>query len=172
MAGNKYMDVQSRIQRHLSRYYFNVFLDCTVSLWPLTSLSHKFLWSRTLEHPMLSTPWEKQNSRSVPRPTDLQDSSGWFLKGKLWLSPSDEKSNFRSIPLLFVILCFPVYSSLGRNSDSLRARPSGERILLGGEIFRTRLDWHWGPPSLLCNGYRFIPGGKAAGAWRWPHTTI
>ena len=34
----------------------------------------------------------------------------------------------------------------------------------GGEIFRTRPDRSWGPPSLLYNGYRAIPGGKAAGA--------
>ena len=25
----------------------------------------------------------------------------------------------------------------------------------------------WVPPSLLYNGYRVFPGGKAAGAWRW-----
>jgi hypothetical protein len=30
----------------------------------------------------------------------------------------------------------------------------------GGEIFRTRPDQPWGPPSLLYNGYRFLPGGK------------
>jgi hypothetical protein len=24
----------------------------------------------------------------------------------------------------------------------------------GGEIFRTRQDWPWGPPRLLCNSYR------------------
>ena len=40
----------------------------------------------------------------------------------------------------------------------------------GGEIFRTRPDRLWGPPSLLHNGYRDFPGGKAAGAWRWPPT--
>jgi hypothetical protein len=39
-----------------------------------------------------------------------------------------------------------------------------------GEIFRTRPDRPWGPPSLLYNGYRVFPGGKAAGAWRWPPT--
>jgi hypothetical protein len=33
------------------------------------------------------------------------------------------------------------------------------------EIFRTRQDRPWGPPSLLYNGYRVFPGGKAAGAW-------
>jgi len=30
----------------------------------------------------------------------------------------------------------------------------------GGEIFRTCPDRPWGPPSLLCNGYRVFPGGK------------
>jgi hypothetical protein len=40
-----------------------------------------------------------------------------------------------------------------------------------GEIFRTRPDRPWGPPSLLYNAYRVFPGGKTAGAWRWPPTT-
>jgi hypothetical protein len=35
----------------------------------------------------------------------------------------------------------------------------------GGEIFITRPDRPWGLPSLLYNGYRVIPGDKAAGAW-------
>ena len=40
----------------------------------------------------------------------------------------------------------------------------------GGEIFYTRPDRPWGPASLLYNGYRVFPGGKAAGAWRLPPT--
>ena len=36
----------------------------------------------------------------------------------------------------------------------------------GGEIFRTRPDRPWDPPSLLHNGYRVFPGGKVAGVWR------
>jgi hypothetical protein len=36
---------------------------------------------------------------------------------------------------------------------------------VGGEIFRTRADRPWGPPSLLYNECRVFPGGKAAGAW-------
>jgi len=28
-----------------------------------------------------------------------------------------------------------------------------------------------GTPSLLCNEYRVFPGGKVAGAWRWPPTS-
>jgi len=35
-----------------------------------------------------------------------------------------------------------------------------------GEIFRTRPDRLWGPPSLLYNGYRVFPRGKADGACR------
>jgi hypothetical protein len=40
-----------------------------------------------------------------------------------------------------------------------------------GEIFRTRPDRPWGPPTLLYNGHRVsFPGCKAARAWRWPPT--
>jgi hypothetical protein len=47
---------------------------------------------------------------------------------------------------------------------------SGDRIPVGGEIFRTRPDRPWGPPSLLYKGYRVFPGGKAARAWCWSPT--
>jgi len=38
----------------------------------------------------------------------------------------------------------------------------------GSDIFGTRPDRLWAPPSLLCNGYRVFPGGKATGTWRDP----
>ena len=41
-----------------------------------------------------------------------------------------------------------------------------------GEIFDTCPERPWGSPSFLYNGYRVIPGVKAAGAWRWPPTLI
>ena len=49
-----------------------------------------------------------------------------------------------------------------------RYGPDGPRIesRWGGETSRIRPDRPWGPPSLLYNGYRVFPGGKAAGAWR------
>jgi len=36
-------------------------------------------------------------------------------------------------------------------------------IPVGGEIIRARPDRPWGPPSLLYNGYRILPGGKQPG---------
>jgi hypothetical protein len=36
---------------------------------------------------------------------------------------------------------------------------SGDRIPVGGEIFRTRQDSPWGPPSLVHSGYRFSFSG-------------
>ena len=61
-------------------------------------------------------------------------------------------------------------SSVGMVTE-LRAGRSGDRIPVGGEIFCTRPDQPWGRPSPLYNGYPVFPGGKAAGAWRWPPTT-
>ena len=46
-----------------------------------------------------------------------------------------------------------------RYSDSLRSGGYGDRIPVGGEIFRTCPDRPWGRPNLL---YRIFPGGKAA----------
>jgi len=41
----------------------------------------------------------------------------------------------------------------------------------GGEAFRTRPEWPWGPPS-LDEGYRAsFSGEKAAGTLRWPRTS-
>jgi hypothetical protein len=40
----------------------------------------------------------------------------------------------------------------------------------GDEIFRTRPDRPWAPPSLLYNVYRVFPEGKTAVVWCWPPT--
>jgi len=45
-------------------------------------------------------------------------------------------------------------------SDLLRDGRSGDRIPVGGEIFRTCPDRTCGPPSLLYNGYRVFPWDK------------
>jgi hypothetical protein len=67
-------------------------------------------------------------------------------------------------------------SNVGRDSSVVIALATGWTVRGsnpgGGEILRTRPDRPWGPPSLLYNRYRVIPGDKAAGAWRWPPTPI
>jgi hypothetical protein len=42
----------------------------------------------------------------------------------------------------------------------------GIETRFGIEIFRTRPERPWGPPSLLYNEDRNFPGDRAAGAWR------
>ena len=52
-----------------------------------------------------------------------------------------------------------------RYNGWLRAGRSGHRIPVGGEIFHSRRDQPWGPPSLLYNRYWVFPRGKATRAW-------
>ena len=54
-------------------------------------------------------------------------------------------------------------AEIAQYSDSLRAGRSGDRILVVGQILRTRPDRPWGPPSLLYNRYRVFPGVKRPG---------
>jgi len=42
----------------------------------------------------------------------------------------------------------------------------------GGDIFLTRPDRPWGPPSVLYNGCRVFHEGKSAGSWHWAPTPI
>jgi len=69
-----------------------------------------------------------------------------------------------------VSLRYVLFVYLSRYSDTLRTGRSGDRIPGGGDIFRTRPDRPWGTSSLVYNAYRVFPGGKLAGAWRWPPT--
>ena len=73
--------------------------------------------------------------------------------------------NFREYVKIFILL----HLLLGRNSIfgiATRYGLDGPGIeSRWGRDFRTRTDRPWGPPSLLYNGYRFFPGGKAA--WPW-----
>jgi len=63
-----------------------------------------------------------------------------------------------------------LHSNVGRDSSvglATRYGLDGTGIVSrgGGEIFRTRPDRHWGPLSILHNGYRVFLGGNEAGAW-------
>ena len=52
------------------------------------------------------------------------------------------------------------------NTDKIQRENKRINKSSGGEIFRICPDRPRGPPNLLYNGYRVIPGGKAVGAWR------
>jgi hypothetical protein len=65
---------------------------------------------------------------------------------------------------------YALQNSMGRDSSVGMRFATGWTVRgsnrCGREIFSTCPDRPWGLPSLLYNGYRVIPGGKAAGAWR------
>jgi len=70
---------------------------------------------------------------------------------------------------LCIYTCVYVHFEVRTGQNSER---SGDRIPVGGEIFRTRPDRPSCLPSLLYSRYRVFPGSKSAGAWRWPPTPI
>jgi hypothetical protein len=64
-----------------------------------------------------------------------------------------------------------IFPLCGPYSDSVHAGRYGDRIPVEGEIFLTRRDMPWGPPSLFIKCVPGVfPGGKAAGAWRYVPT--
>jgi len=79
-----------------------------------------------------------------------------FLLGDI--NPDDGSSKI----LLNATTILPGYTiSHSKRHQSLSGSNPGR-----GEIFRTRPDRLRGPPSLINNGLRIFPGGKAAGVWR------
>ena len=94
------------------------------------------------------------------------------LKGKAGRDGHNWTLGIRMVflePMIFPITACMQCSCVGYN-DLLLAERSGDRIPVGGEIFCTRPDGSWRQSSLLYNGYRLFPEGKAAGAWRRPPT--
>jgi hypothetical protein len=101
----------------------------------------------------------------------------WVYTLSRWYMVVSEKRNHQ-IPTNLPVPIAPRYHPSNnkivrrRYSDSLRARRSGDRILVRGNIFRTCPDGAWGPTSLLYNEYLVITRDRTAGAWRWPLTPI
>jgi hypothetical protein len=82
---------------------------------------------------------------------------------------------------LSIILCYENYSviivlrepgSLSRYSNSLRAGRCGDRIPVGAWFSAPVQTGPGAHPASYKMGTGSFPGGKAAGAWRWPPTPI
>ena len=71
------------------------------------------------------------------------------------VKPLTQLQGNRRIPFSFSIVTVKYGTTLIRSWTVRKSNPGW------GEIFLTRLDQTWGPPSFLYNRYRVIPG-----AWR------
>jgi hypothetical protein len=89
-----------------------------------------------------------------------------WLRGKVTHTRILEKNIHKN--LLYLRVCLGAGYSVSIVTDYGLDGPGIESRW--GEIFRTRPDQPWGPPSLLYNGYWVFPRAKAAGAWCWPPT--
>ena len=106
--------------------------------------------------------------------TDLRDThvflparlTAVFILGlkTLLISAVRVKDNgFGVWPLCMVVQWWYMVGSGQRLATGRAVRESNPD---GGEIFQTRPARSWGPPSLLYDGYRVIPGAKVAEAGR------
>jgi hypothetical protein len=68
------------------------------------------------------------------------------------------------IIIIIIVSLGPVAQSVLRFATDWTVRGSNPGG--GGKIFRTLPHRPWGPSSLLYNGYRVLPGGKAVRTWR------
>jgi hypothetical protein len=86
----------------------------------------------------------------------------------LWLATGTELLGTPR-PRRGIILKFILKEVVGRDSSVGTATCyglDGPGIESQWWIFRSHSDRLWGQPSLLYDGYRVFPGGKATGAWR------
>ena len=75
--------------------------------------------------------------------------------------------------IVYIIINSMWASQLSWYNDWLRSGRSGDRIPVGGEIFRTCPDRLWGPLSLLYNGYWVFPGvNNGLGVTLTPHPLL
>ena len=88
-------------------------------------------------------------------------------------SYGDEHLLLPGIELLFLVRPAHNLATLWIKLSRLGTNPYGGGTVwtnpvgsLQRRISRTRPDRPWGPPNLLHNGYRVIPGGSVAWAWR------
>jgi hypothetical protein len=118
------------------------------------------IWARTLENAAVISnftlsifqkfyKWGRQRKKGIK-----ESRNKWKRKKLIWFHSRENKF-------------------LAPHRDSIAAGRSGDRIPVGGEIFRTSPERNWSPLSLPSTPtHPVFPEGKAAGTWRWPPTPI
>jgi hypothetical protein len=108
-------------------------------------------------------------SAMIPRPRMYGSDIYTYSRqhGEFYVGPQGQKT-FSWIPLMVAWIQTGRVSVVGTAT-----RLNGRWIEPGGgEIFRTRPDRPWGPPSLLYNGYRLPPPPPRGYSGQWPSTAI
>jgi hypothetical protein len=77
------------------------------------------------------------------------------------------KNNLFENRYIFIVQCEAFFAAVVTISSQTRRKLLVFLVVYlyqpsGAEIFRTRPDWPWGPPNLLCKMCRVFPGGKTA----------
>jgi len=130
--------------------------------WSLVTVTHRKFGPTHHNSPnslIMTAGLRAQNQIPVAAITSRQDQT---------LIISKKPSNF--IPWIRINKYLPPFADCGPGQELAKGWTVWRSNPGRDEIFRTRPDWSWGPHRLLYNGYRVIPGGKAARAWRWPPT--
>jgi len=85
---------------------------------------------------------------------------------QLILETYSASNKFSTLCMFFKEILIITWSGIAQSVQRLATGWTVRGLKIGGgEIFRTRPDRSWGLPSILHNGYRVFPGGKAAGVW-------
>ena len=127
-----------------------------------TVFHYKYSVSCTESFPMAQCGGESQSRKFLIRDVKI---ILIFLAHFCILMPSNyfiifllKKSRMYIIRATRIYICGPIEYSVQPLAMGWTVRGSNPG---GGEILRTCQNWPWGPPSLLYNGYRVFPEGKA-----------
>jgi len=157
--------------KSVRRYRRKIKINCLPSKYEITRKSEEHLGDKTR--------WRKQYIFLCKRRIPIMFSSFTcltLLESFLRWLPSWHRKNYpQNLRSAFFEIIWHLWQQLELGSSvgivtGYGLDGPGIESRWGDEIFRTRPDRPWDPSSLVYNGYRVFPGGKAAGAWPWPPT--
>ena len=138
-----------------------------------TEAPRRFKWTRPFRRKTNSGFWACAITLQLASTTPYNPEGGYeHYRGNLLLLPGQKRCTVTFISLPKRNLGFHrmepkvlgdsvvgIVTGYGLDSPGIESR-------WRWDFFRTRPERPCGPPSLLCNGHRGLPGGKAAGVWR------